>query len=158
MIGPPLNSPLETGIRVVFVLAEAFPSSFDIQSLVRLDHMLLHTGQNSGPPSIHPEIPGSIGELAMKHDWIKAGVDAMMRAGLVSARVTEDGFRFSASENAGAFVAALGSPYATMLHERASWLVRQQREREPIASPGVRALVGQWIAGTGDPADEIGSS
>ncbi|WP_369010109.1 ABC-three component system middle component 2 [Micromonospora sp. D75] len=146
-ITPPLNSPLEVGLRVVFVLSSAFPRAFDLDALIQLDHALLHTGQNDGPDSIHPELPGAIGELAVKRDLIKSGIDAMMRAGLIVARPTNAGFAFLASENAAPFVSVLGSTYAENLRARANWVIDQLPEpNEASEEPQLRALISRWIS------------
>ncbi|MCX5121189.1 hypothetical protein OG992_28830 [Micromonospora sp. NBC_00362] len=156
-ITPPLNSPLEVGLRVVFLLSSAFPLSFDLDALAQLDHALLHTGQNDGPASIHPELPGSIGELAIKRDLVKSGIDAMMRAGLVVAKPTNAGFAFQASENAPPFVSVLSSRYAESLRARADWVIDQlPRQDEASKEPQLRALVNHWISGARRQAMEAG--
>ncbi len=43
----PLNSPLEVGIRVLMLLAEAFPAGLDLNDLVLLDHGLLHSAESN---------------------------------------------------------------------------------------------------------------
>ncbi|WP_426510467.1 ABC-three component system middle component 2 [Dactylosporangium sp. McL0621] len=147
MIAAPLNSPLEVGLRVAFLLSFAYPRSFDLATLAQLDHALLHTGQSDGPPSIHPELPGSIGELAIKEDLVRAGLDAMIRAGLVFGRPTGAGFKFAATENARPFISVLGSPYAVRLRNRAEWVVeRLPDEEQSEPSLGLRAMVRKWIA------------
>jgi hypothetical protein len=141
----PLNTPLEVGLRVVFILATAYPTAYDVESLAYFDHSLLYSGQREGPPSLHPELPGSVGELAIKRDLIKSGIDAMMRARLVSAQPTLEGFKFRATEDAISFTSLLYSPYARRLHDRAAW-VNENSARVGIGSaPGVRAVLGRWI-------------
>ena len=51
------NSPLETGVRAVAILVAAFPQSFDLQRLLAFEHLLVHTGDVGGPPSLHPPSP-----------------------------------------------------------------------------------------------------
>lgn len=51
----PLNGPLESAIRILTVLAEAYPRSLDLNRLVLLDHGLLHSEDLGGPRvSTHP--------------------------------------------------------------------------------------------------------
>ena len=59
----PLNSPLEVGIRVLMLLAEAFPAGLDLNDLVLLDHGLLHSADLGGPESLHPPLPIRAGEF-----------------------------------------------------------------------------------------------
>lgn len=119
----PLNSPLEVGIRVLMILAEAFPADLDLNRLVLLDHGLLHSADLGGPDSLHPPLPIRAGELGVKRRTIEDGLEAMTRAGLVQMYVSDDGFRFQASESAEGFVNLLSSNYAVALHDRASWVV-----------------------------------
>ncbi|MFG1884480.1 ABC-three component system middle component 2 [Micromonospora sp. NPDC049102] len=141
----PLNSPLEAGLRVVFLLASGYPTSYGLEALMQLDHMLLHTGQNNGPPSIHPEVPGSVGELAVKRDLIKSGIDTMMRAGLVSAQPMLHGFEFRATENGFRFMSILDSSYARILRARAAWVHDATEGAEERDRAGVRDAVARWV-------------
>src|SRR5258708_23016239 len=51
------NGPLEAGIRAVSILAAAFPQTYDLQRLVALDYLLVHTGDINGPDNLHPPTP-----------------------------------------------------------------------------------------------------
>jgi hypothetical protein len=119
----PLNSPLEVGVRVVMVLAEAFPVALDLNRLVLLDHGLLHSADLGGPASLHPEIPIRAGEFGVKRQTIARGLDIMMRAGLAQMVATDRGIEFEAADQAEGFVNILASGYARELHRRASWVV-----------------------------------
>ena len=48
------NGPLEAGIRAVSILGAAYPQSYDLQRLVALDYLLVHTSDVGGPESLHP--------------------------------------------------------------------------------------------------------
>ncbi|MFM9959999.1 MAG: ABC-three component system middle component 2 [Planctomycetaceae bacterium] len=43
----PFNSALESGLRALCVLYEAFPQSFDTQRLVFFDYLVVHSGDVS---------------------------------------------------------------------------------------------------------------
>ena len=49
------NSPLETGVRSVVLLNTAYPRAFDLKELTWLDHLVVHTGDISGPESSAPQ-------------------------------------------------------------------------------------------------------
>ena len=119
----PLNSPLEVGVRVVMLLAEAFPVVLDLNRLVMLDHGLLHSADLGGPASLHPELPIRAGEFGVKRQTILRGLEIMMRAGLAEMIVTDHGIEFRADEQAEGFVNILASDYARELHTRATWVV-----------------------------------
>lgn len=48
------NSPLETGVRAVIVLATCYPKALTLDELVALDHLVVHTADIGGPTSLHP--------------------------------------------------------------------------------------------------------
>lgn len=121
----PLNSPLEVGLRVLMLLAEAFPAHLDINRLVLLDHGLLHSADLDGPESLHPPIPVRVGELGVKRQHIEDGLHVMLRAGLAEMFAEGSGIVFCASDATESFLRLLESDYAQALHERARWVVEE---------------------------------
>jgi hypothetical protein len=119
---PLFNSPLETGVRAVIVLDAAFPRSFDLAHLTWFDHLVVHTGDIGGPPSLHPDIPQRTGELLVRRRLVEEGLNLMRRVHLVDAHVTERGILYQAREESSAFTDSLRSDYARELKARASWL------------------------------------
>ena len=51
------NSALETGVRSLVILAANFPAALDLQRLVDLDYLVVHSGDVDGPKSLHPPLP-----------------------------------------------------------------------------------------------------
>jgi hypothetical protein len=41
----PFNNNLETGLRVLSILNATFPKSYDLQSIVYLDYLTVHSGE-----------------------------------------------------------------------------------------------------------------
>lgn len=119
----PLNSPLEVGVRVLALLAQAFPDVLDVNRLVLLDHALIHSEDLGGPSSIHPPLPIRAGEFGVRRRTIAQGMECMIRAGLAETVVTESGIEFRAGDGAETFMRLLESKYARRLHERAAWAV-----------------------------------
>lgn len=118
-----LNSPVEVGLRALFVLAEAYPQALDIGSLVLLDHGILNSADMGGPESLHPALPARAGELGMKRQLIEDGLQVLVRSELVELAFDDHGFHFRASEEAHGFISMLQTPYAKGLQERAKWIV-----------------------------------
>lgn len=56
------NSSLETGVRSLIILVAAFPIAFDLQRLIEMDYLVVHSGDVDGPSSLHAPIPMRIGE------------------------------------------------------------------------------------------------
>jgi hypothetical protein len=80
------NSPIETGMRALILLAESYPTHLDLQRLLEYDYIMVHTGDVDGPPSIHPALPLRSGELLVRRELIERGLMLMISRGLVTAR------------------------------------------------------------------------
>ncbi|MCB1202890.1 MAG: threonine transporter [Verrucomicrobiae bacterium] len=116
------NSPLETGVRSLGVLAAAHPLAFDLQRLVVFDHLVVHTADLGGPESLHPKVPLRSAEMLVRRGVIERGIMLMVSRGLVEKVVDEQGFSFRASETALAFLDSLETKYMCALKERARWV------------------------------------
>jgi hypothetical protein len=122
------NSPIETGMRALILLATAYPAQFDLQRLLEYDYMMVHTGDVDGPPSIHPPLPLRSGELLVRRQLIERGLMLMISRGLVSRHATKDGFMYQAEDDAGPFLDALTVEYLDDLKNRANWVVDRFRD------------------------------
>jgi hypothetical protein len=120
---PPLfNSALETGIRAAILLDATFPRCFDLAHLTWFDHLVVHTADIGGPPSLHPDIPQRTGELLVRRRLVEDGLTLMRRLHLIDANTTEEGIVYQAREEATALVDSMRSKYAVELKKRAAWL------------------------------------
>jgi hypothetical protein len=117
------NSPIETGIRALILLAESYPEQFDLQRILEFDYIMVHTGDVDGPPSIHPALPLRSGELLVRRQLIERGLLLMISRGLVSRQATPTGFTYQAEDDAGPFLDALTAEYLDDLKDRATWVV-----------------------------------
>lgn len=140
------NGPLESGVRAVAVLGAAHPASFDLQRLVALDYLLVHTGDIGGPASLHPPIPMKSAEFLIRRKLVEQAILLMMTRDLVRRDATAEGIRYSAGESAAVFLNALQSDYMRALKARASWLVERVG---PLADAEFRAVMrrffDQWV-------------
>lgn len=118
----PFNSPIETGVRALIVLAEAYPEQLDLQRILEFDYLMVHSGDVGGPPSLHPPLPLRAGELLVRRQLIDRGLLLMISRGLITRFATTAGFAYQADDAAGPFVDALTTEYATQLKERAAWV------------------------------------
>lgn len=117
----PFNSPFETGIRSLAILVAAFPESYDLQRLVEMDYLVVHSGDADGPDSLHAPLPMRAGELLVRHGLIDKGLMLMMSRGLVQRVAASDGFSYLAGERAAPFIASLTTEYSCQLKARAEW-------------------------------------
>lgn len=117
-----LNSPLEIGIRVVALLAALYPERADLARIVLLDHVVLHSGDFAGARSLHPEIPGRVGELGVKRGLIREGITLMGARGLIVRELTTAGIYYSASDDARPFLDSMDAVYLAHLRARCAWV------------------------------------
>lgn len=117
------NGPLEAGIRAVAILGAAYPRTYDLQRLVALDYLLVHTADVGGPASLHPPTPMQSAELLVRRKLVEQALLLMMTRDLVQREITQEGIKYSAGENAATFMASVSSTYLCELKDRADWLV-----------------------------------
>src|ERR1035441_5724177 len=117
------NSPIETGMRALILLAESYPEQLDLQRILEFDYIMVHTGDVDGPPSIHPALPLRSGELLVRRQLIERGLTLLISRGLISRHATPNGFMYRAEDDAGPFIDALSAEYLDDLKNRAMWVV-----------------------------------
>lgn len=119
------NSALEVGTRVVTLLCSAYPETLDVQKIIRLDYLMIHSGDVDGPESLHTPVPHRSGELLVKHELIQRGLYLMMSRGLIDQMSESDGFKYVAEDNAGVFISSFESDYYKELKKRAEWVIKK---------------------------------
>lgn len=140
------NGPLEAGVRAVAVLVAAYPQAFDLQRLVALDYLLVHTGDIGGPDSLHPPTPMHSAELLVRRKLVEHSLLLMMTRDLVQREAVPDGIRYKAGEGAAPFLTALQSTYVAALKERAAWLVDSLGSLSDTEFRAVmRRFFDQWV-------------
>lgn len=127
----PFNTALETSLRALCVLYEGFPRRFDGQRLVFFDYLVVHSGDvEEGPESLHPPTPFRSNEWLVRRRLVDAGLQLLIRRGLVIPEFNDDGILYRASDLAGAFIACLAESYTRDLRSRARWVIRQFGSRD----------------------------
>lgn len=119
----PFNGPVETGLRMLFVLDAVSPRAHDIQRLVYYDYLLTHAGDVSGDqPHIHPAIPYRAGEILVRRELISRGLDLMSSKELIVKQLDGAGVAYVASKLCRAFLDYLTTEHAAALRTSAAWL------------------------------------
>ncbi|WP_245517167.1 MULTISPECIES: ABC-three component system middle component 2 [unclassified Mesorhizobium] len=143
----PYNSPLECGLRMLFVL-EASGKPADLQRLISYDYLLVHSGDVAdGPESLHPSVPYRGSELLVKREVLSAGLNQMFARELIAKTFDTSGILYRATELTSAFVALLKTHYAEDLRQRSIWVIdkfggMQDAELNSLMSSNV----GRWGA------------
>lgn len=140
------NGPLEAGMRAVSILGAAYPRTYDLQRLVALDYLLVHTGDVDGPANLHPPTPMHSAELLVRRKLVEQSLLLMMTRDLVVREVTSDGIKYGAGENASTFLTSVSSSYLQALNDRAIWLVSAFGDLSDDAFKGVmRCFFDKWV-------------
>ncbi|EPE4155155.1 hypothetical protein LL067_15705 [Yersinia pseudotuberculosis] len=122
----PFNSPLECGLRMLFILAAKSKQGADLQRLVSYDYLLVHSGDvDGGPPSLHPDVPFRGNELLVKRDLIEAGLNQMFARELLKKSFTNYGIIYASSELTAAFINLLSSDYSNAIRGRSLWVINE---------------------------------
>ncbi len=118
------NSPMEYGLRMLFLLQAAGGRPADLQRLISYDYLLVHSGDvPDGPSSLHPAVPYRGGELLVRRELVSAGLNCMFSRELITKRFDTSGITFSANSLTAPFLKLLKSPYAAALRDRAAWVI-----------------------------------
>jgi hypothetical protein len=139
------NSRLETGVRALIVLEAVHPAALDLLELTWFDHIVIHTGDLDGPPSLHPNVPYRSGEMIVRRRMIEQSLTLMQRLHLVDVVAGKEGIRYRASDEAYPVIQLMRSPYTQKLRERAGWLAANiySMDREDIEAL-IADKVGRW--------------
>lgn len=140
------NSALETGMRTVCILVVNLSNKFDIQQLLALDHIVVHSGDiENAPPSLHPNTLQRSGELLVRRPLIENGLILMESKRLVEKVITADGFYYCATELASVFIESLTNKYIEELNQRAQWVVTMYHDYgDKLFSEIFNSAFGRW--------------
>jgi hypothetical protein len=145
--GSLFNSPLEAGIRAVVVLEHLRPEPLDLPEMVLFDHVVVHTADLGGPPSLHPEVPGRKGELLVRRRLVESSLHLMLRCHLIEQESTDEGIIYRASEEAAAYVELLETAYSLQMKACARWIADQVNAySKQHFKQLVREKIGDWAA------------
>ncbi|MBA9068526.1 hypothetical protein FHR71_002267 [Methylobacterium sp. RAS18] len=144
----PFNSPLECGLRLLFVLAAAGGHACDLQRLVSYDYLMVHSGDvPGGPTSLHPAVPFRGSELLVKRDVLQVGLNQMFSRELLTKSFDTQGITYRANDLTGAFVGLMKTVYANSLRDRAAWVINRFHVLDDVAlARYMSENIGRWGA------------
>jgi hypothetical protein len=118
------NSPLEAGLRLLFVFNNTNKRFLDIQRLVYYNYLLIHSSDIPEAPfeSLHPEMPNRSCEILIGRKIIQKGINLLLSKGLICVRYEKSGIRYNSNENTSLFLSHLSSDYSKELEKRAKWV------------------------------------
>ena len=124
------NNPIESAVRSLVLLVDTYPNTLDLQQIVYLDYLLVHSDDAGGPASLHPPTPQREGEIVVRRNLIEQGLNLLLVRGLIARNATSEGFDYAALDTAGSIVASLTTPYSQQLRERARWVTTTFAQRD----------------------------
>lgn len=144
----PFNLPVETGLRCLYILAEIYPDSCDLQRLIYYDYLLVYSGDvENGPPSLHPSIPHRGGGWLVRRQMVENGLNLMFSKELIYKQFDIQGINFSATELTQPFLDYLTSNYALALSKSAKWVTKTfQTFSDQEISNFMGRNIGRWGA------------
>jgi hypothetical protein len=120
----PFNNSVEAGLRILTILNEAFPKYFDLQNLVYLDYLTIHSADiDRTAKSLHPAVPYRSGEIMVRGSIIENGLNLFVTKNLIEKQYNINGIEYKATENAMPFLESLEEIYSIELQNRAKWAI-----------------------------------
>jgi hypothetical protein len=117
------NSIFETGVRAIFLLVSMYPDTVDLEDLVALDHLVVHSEDVGGPNSLHPATTSHATEMLVRRELIQNGLLLMQTRSMVERIANAEGIFYRAGDEAHNFVRYLTSPYFPELRQAATFLI-----------------------------------
>lgn len=113
------NSPLETGLRILFILDQVYPKSIDTQRLIYYSYLSLNTGDFSNiVSSLHPAIPYRSSQIIIQREILQEGIKLLQSKELIGTKYNKTGINFVANKNAKAFKNYFQCEYSQRLSKR----------------------------------------
>lgn len=123
------NSPLEVGFRVLIILDAFYPRSLDLTYLTWFDHLVINSADFGGESSLHPKIPFRVGEILVKRNLIKDGLELMMKYRLIHVVNSNNGILYQATDESNFVIDLISSEYGINLKDRSNWLLNTFGEK-----------------------------
>ena len=120
------NSPMEIGLRILYILQAVFPQQLDLNRLVIYDYFLLNSADfPNGPESLHPAIPHRSSQIIVKPLIIKDALAMMQSKELIDVNFSAEGIKYQANPLTDKFIEFQESNYSRKLLTISNWIKLQ---------------------------------
>jgi hypothetical protein len=117
------NTPLELGLRTLFILNASYPNALDIDRLSYYDYILIHSSDvENGPTSIHPNLPHRSSEIFVKRNILHKGILLLLSKELIKIDFTLEGIKYQITEIGKVVVLSFDDTYSEELKKVSIWL------------------------------------
>lgn len=124
------NTPLELGLRALFILRAARDSSCSLERLVYLDYLTTYSSDSEleDLKSLHPDYPLRVIELFTRRTILQQGLSLMARKGLIGIEYSDKGILYSGNINTEWFLTNINNNYATQLSKSIERIIEYYKE------------------------------
>src|ERR1035437_176439 len=120
------NTPIEIGLRVLFILNKFHPKPLSLESLIYLDYFLIHSQDiKDGPPSLHPKYPFRSTEIIIKREIIQTGLKYLLSKELIQVQLSNNGIKYTITNLTSHVLILFESTYANKLQKLCDWLYKR---------------------------------
>lgn len=118
------NGPVEFGIRSALILVAAYPHALDLQRILVLDYVMVHSGDIvGGPNSLHAPSPMRGGEISIRRGLVEQGLQLLASRGLVKRTFEKEGILYQAKDLTNLYISSMHGAYFEALKIRSLWAV-----------------------------------
>lgn len=122
------SSPLELGLRSLFILKALSPTTCSIDKLLYLDYLSIYTKDSQvSMDSLHPEYPMRAVELFARRAAMQDGLLIMASKGLIEIKY-EEGIFYSANINTDWFLNCFTGEYTDSLLKKTNLIAKAFKE------------------------------
>jgi len=140
------NSPVELGLRCLFVLSRFQNELLSIDKLIYLDYFLIHAGDVSKEQkSIHPKYPFRSTEIVVKREILANALKLLVSKELVKVSFTSNGIQYSVTDIGKGALGYFESDYAKRILEVSDWLYQTYKDfSEEQLSELINTNIQKW--------------
>ena len=114
-----LNTPSEIGLRCLFLLQEAYPTSYNVEKIMYLDYLTIYSRDAQIlEDSLHPEYPMRELEIFSKQVVFREALLLMASKKLLDITYDEMGIRYKANINTKWILAGIENSYSIELSKK----------------------------------------
>jgi len=123
------NSPIELGLRCMFVLSAFNSLPISIDKLIYLDYFLIHSGDVSKErKSIHPKYPFRSTEIVVKRELLMRALQLLLNKELITVAFSTEGIEYKITDIGTKALEYFESNYSKQIRETSEWLFEKYKD------------------------------
>lgn len=119
------NTPLELGVRMVYLLGALYPKGANIQKLVYLDYAVIYSSDLGGPNSLHTLVPFRGGEFINKKEVLEESIFLMLNHSIIDVVIDKEGINYYIGDNGFSLISAMNNTYSNKLYKSCQWVTKE---------------------------------